>query len=426
MVTVPGQDARRERPPRIERTVKIVPSFVVFADDWGAHPSSCQHLFRRIATRHKTVWVNTLGLRAPRLSLDDVKRGARKISRWFDREKPNASVDVAREEPLVHVVSPPMLPWSRPNALRHVQRFALARALRDAKAKHGLEHPIVVTTLPNAVDALGVIGERRTIYYCVDDFTLWPGVDAIAARTMEEELLGRVDAVVATSDALRRTRTRGDRVPHLLPHGVDVERLAMASDPSTDPWPGIRRGRPVLGYLGLLDERTDATLVAQVAHARPDWDIVLVGPVDRVPELLQRVPNIRRVPAVKYEDVPRVLAAFDVAILPYARNELTTAINPLKLREYLASGRPIVATPLPEVARYSDLVHLAATAETFINACSFAIDGPRDLRAERLPRLRDESWDARAEEFLSICLADDDNTARESTPRGPALEEVPT
>jgi glycosyltransferase involved in cell wall biosynthesis len=395
--------------------VQDLPSFVVFADDWGEHPSSCQHLFRRVAQRHRTVWVNTLGLRAPRLSVDDLRRGARKVRRWFETSRDTAEAandSNANASPShVHVIAPPMLPWSRPSALRAVQRIALRHALAAAKEKFALDRPVIVTTLPNAVDALGVIGERRVVYYCVDDFTLWPGVDAIAARTMEEELLARADVVITTSEALRRSRTRGSNVPHSLPHGVDVDHLATASDPATDPWPGIRNGRPVLGYLGLIDERTDASLVAQIARSRPDWDIALVGPVDRVPDLLRRVSNIRLVPAVRYEQVPRVLAAFDVAILPYARNELTRAINPLKLREYLASGRPVVATPLPEVAAYSDVVHLASNAETFVAACAFAIDGPRDLRAERLPRLRNESWDARAEAFLSMCLsANDRNT----------------
>lgn len=385
--------------------------FVVFSDDWGRHPSSCQHLFRRIARRHRTLWVNTLGLRPPRATVADVRRAMEKLGRWFDDavqcgvgrgigQRDAGGLDL-------YVIAPLMVPWMRPWPLRALNRRFVRNALAAAAGTLGIERPVLVVTVPNGVDAAGVLGERLLVYYCVDDFVLWPGVDRVAVQSLEAELLARADVVIATSERLAETRGRAGKSAFVLPHGVDVEELARVCDPETVPLAGVRRGRPVLGYLGLVDERIDANLLAAVARARRDWDIVLIGPVSSVPRALRSERNVRVLGPVPYSRVVEALAAFDVAILPYVRSDLTAAINPLKLREYLASGRPVVATPLPEVVRFVPHVRVAGDAEGFVREVAAALEGPRDLRAERRALLVRESWEARAETFLQLCgLAD--------------------
>ena len=379
--------------------------FIVFADDWGAHPSSAQHLFRRIARAHRTLWVNTLGLRPPRLDRADAARVVRKLRAWGSRGAP-APTAVATDAALdLHVVAPPMLPWMRPAALRALNRHSMRGRVEREAARLGIRDPIVLTTVPNGVDGAGLAGSRALVYYCVDDFTHWPGVDALAAASLERELLGCCDLVLATSQHLADTRRAARGPTELLPHGVDVDQLGRASDPATIPLEGVRRGRPVLGYLGLLDARLDVELVTAVARARPDWDVVFVGPTDAAPDPRLALPNVRIFPAVAYARVPEALAAFDVAILPYVRSELTRSINPLKLREYLASGRPVVATSLPEVTRYAPEVRVADTREDFIAAVEAALAGPRDRRAERRALLAGESWDDRASALVARCQA---------------------
>lgn len=392
--------------------------FVVFADDWGAHPSSAQHLFRRVAREHRTLWVNTLGLRPPRLDRADAARVARKL-RAMAAPRVDASGDAPRDDRAgldLHVVAPPMLPWMRPAPLRALNRASVRALVGRACERLGLRAPVVVTTVPNGVDGAGLAGSPALVYYCVDDFTHWPGVDALAAASLERELLDRCDLVLATSQRLADTRRAARGPTELLPHGVDVELLARASDPATVPLAGVRRGRPVLGYLGLLDARLDVELVTSVARARPDWDVVFVGPTDAAPDPRLALPNVRRVPAVPYGRVPEALAAFDVAILPYVRSELTRSINPLKLREYLASGRPVVATSLPEVARYAPAVEVADAPGDFIAAVERSLADARDRRAERAPLLAGESWDDRARAFVDRCRHAHDR-GRERPPR---------
>lgn len=376
-------------------------SFIVFGDDWGGHPSSVQHLFRRIAQTHRTLWVNTVGLRPPRLDLRDAQRVVRKLRGWVS--PPTGHGPDARDDAQgldLHVVSPPMVPWMRPAGLRALNRASVRTLVGRAAHRLGLRRPVVVTTVPNGVDGRGIADAAGLAYYCVDDFTQWPGVDAAAARSLEAELLEVCDLVLATSDALVASRIpRSGRVS-LLSHGVDVDHLGRACDPETPALPGVRRGRPVLGYLGLVDARMDVDLVVGLATARPDWDIVFVGPTDTAPDPRLHRANVRFVPAVAYGRLPEALAAFDVALLPYARNGLTQAINPLKLREYLASGLPVVATSLPEVRRFAPEVAVVDTVVDTVAAIEKALAGPRDRRAARAELLRGETWDARAETFL--------------------------
>ncbi len=375
-------------------------SFVVFGDDWGAHPSSVQHLFRRVARTHRTVWVNTLGLRPPRLDRNDAARVLRKLRRW-GRTDTSAVTDPAAGLDL-HVVSPPMSPWAGPSVLRAFNRVSMRAAVEEALRRLGVRAPVVLTTVPNGVEGAGVGGSQAIVYYCVDDFTNWPGVDADVARRMEAELLEVAAGVIATSANLAATRRPRRGVTEVLPHGVDVAHFARASDPDTVAFPGVKRGRPVLGYLGLLDERMDVDLIARAAKRRPDWDFVFVGPTDRAPDPRLSRDNVRLLPAVPYDALPSVLAAFDVALLPYARNELTRSINPLKLREYLASGRPVVATSLPEVAACAPEVRLADDVDAFEREVDEALRGPRDRRAARAAMLAGEDWDLRAKTFLAM------------------------
>ena len=381
------------------------PSFIVFGDDWGAHPSSVQHLFRRIAREHRTLWVNTVGLRPPRLDRGDAARVVRKVRAMLG-PRAEAPVGSTADDGLdLHVVAPPMLPWMRPGPLRLVNRESVRRVVARAAERLGVRDPIVVATVPNGVDGAGLAGSRCLVYYCVDDFTSWPGVDRVAAAGLERELLDACDAVLATSQHLVETRRPRRGEATLLPHGVDVEHLATACDPATPPLAGVRRGRPVLGYLGLLDARLDVALVMGVARARPDWDVVFVGPTDAAPDSRLRGDNVRLFPAVPYARIPEAMASFDVAMLPYVQSELTRSINPLKLREYLASGRPIVATSLPEVARYAPEVRLADTTAETVAAVAAALAGPGDRRAARAALLSGETWDDRARTFLDRCLA---------------------
>jgi glycosyltransferase involved in cell wall biosynthesis len=214
---------------------------------------------------------------------------------------------------------------------------------------------------------------------------------------------------VATSEALFESKSARHARVRLLPHGVDWE--GFRSPRGAAPAELRALPRPRCGYAGLVDERLDVPLVAAIARAMPEATFVLLGPRQLPPGELDGIPNVRFLPPVAYDDVPAVVAELDAAFLPYVRTELTERMNPLKLRELLAAGLPVVATPLPEVRRYVPWVRPATDRDEWLAALGEALREGRSRAAERSEHVRGESWDARAEE-LSRMLESAESAAR--------------
>src|SRR5260370_13875392 len=194
------------------------PPLLVFADDWGRQPSSCQHLIRHLLGRYEVYWVNTIGTRAPRLNAATLSRALEKVRHWL---RPRTSAG-SQLPPGLHVVNPRMWPWFGSRFSRRLNRALLRRQLtcllRDLPTP-----PVAVTTLPIVADLIGQLPVRRWVYYCVDDFGQWPGLDQVPLRRMDDLLIGRADVRIAVSETLQeRIRSLGQPA-HLLTHGVDLD-----------------------------------------------------------------------------------------------------------------------------------------------------------------------------------------------------------
>jgi glycosyltransferase involved in cell wall biosynthesis len=377
--------------------------FVVFSDDWGRHPSSCQHLFRRLAPGNRVLWVNTIGTRTPTLSRADLTRAAGKLREW------TRGGDEPAEEALVDVIRPFMTPFDRFRPLRRWNARRLVGAVSCAMDRRGFRDALLVTTIPNAAGVVDRLDEAVSVYYCVDEFSEWPGADRAAMLEMERDLLGKVDLVVATSAALFEEKSAVHPRVRLLPHGVDWERFRAGE--GTAPPALVALPRPRVGYTGLTDLRLDVERVARLAGALPDVSIVFVGPRQLPPGSLDGLPNVHFLPPVAYEDLPAVLAALDAAFLPYVENALTERMNPLKLRELLAAGLPVAATPLPEVRPFAEHVHLARDDDEWVGALHAALGEGRSRADARAASVRADGWDARAEQFSRL-LQEAEATAR--------------
>jgi glycosyltransferase involved in cell wall biosynthesis len=342
------------------------------------------------------LWVNTVGLREPRLTWYDVKRGTEVIAGWLRARPADVAPGPSSPSPAPRVLRPFMLPffqWRWASALnRRLLTRALHRALHDfAPGKRR----ILVSTLPIAGFAFRDPAFARTIYYCVDDFTTWPGVSGETMLRLEAEVVEACDLLVATSTALLESRGPRAKASRLLTHGVDADRFARPTGTSTR----LSDARPpVIGMFGVIDARLDSGIVAALAKAMPDATIVLLGPVDRDVRDLTALSNVRLAGAVPYDALPAEAAQFDVCILPYVVDASTTSINPLKLKEYLATGKPVVSTPLPEAERLRPFVRVAA-ADAFVDAVAAALRDP--MPAPGLSAfLAGESWDAKASQFF--------------------------
>ena len=259
--------------------------------------------------------------------------------------------------------------------------------------------PIVITTLPLVADLIGEFPAARWVYYCVDDFSVWPGYDGATMLRMERELVPKVDTVVAVSETLQRHIAALGKPAHLLTHGVDLGHWAappVAEVPAE--FAGLEP--PILLFWGVIDRRMDTAFVRELTASLSAGTVVLIGPKeDPDPELL-RLPRVVVRPPVPFARLPALASAAGVLVMPYIDAPVTRAMQPLKLKEYLASGQPAVVRDLPSTRPWADAADLAATPEAFTAAVNLrlATGLPAGQQVAR-ERLRGEGWDAKATQF---------------------------
>lgn len=375
------------------------PDFLVFSDDWGEHPSSCQHIFRHIAKNHRVLWVNTIGMRNPTFSWADARKVVVKGSKMFRRKREAAATG---NDNHVTVCQPFMLPGTGSRMVRAFNARSVTGKVRARMGQLDMRDPVVVATVPNASEYPELLRGRKVIYYCVDDFSLWPGLEADVVRNMEAKLIEQADSIIAVSDTLYRRLAKSGKPTRLLTHGVDLE---MFSTPVESELPQLNEiPKPRVGFFGLIDGRMDWDVVSPLAKRMPEISFVFAGPVDASAGELPQLENIHFIGRVKYQELPIFVAGLEALMLPYRTGELAEAISPLKLKEYLATGKPVVSTPIAEARRWSDVICNAETVVEWNNVLSRVGD-----RVPNLPRLADnrrlfkESWKNKADQFLEIC-----------------------
>ncbi len=367
---------------------------VVFSDDWGRHPSSCQHLVAHLLPTRPVLWVNTIGTRPPRLDLATLRRAAEKFRQW-GRPKPPAATGAAPR-----VLNPRMWPSFRTRFARGLNRRFIGRALRGAVAELPVP-PVVVTTLPVTADLVGEFPAVRWVYYCVDDFGVWPGLDGRTMRTMEAELVGKVDAAVAVSETLQEHLAKFGRPSHLLTHGVDLAHFRRVPAALPDSLRGLDAlAGPLVVFWGVIDRRMDVEFVRGLAGSLEAGTVLLVGPQDDPDPALFALPRVTTLPPVPYADLPALAARAAVLVMPYADLPVTRAMQPLKLKEYLATGKPVVVRDLPATRPWADCLDVAGTPDAFAAAVRERLAGgvPAAQTAARA-RLEDEGWAAKAARF---------------------------
>ena len=203
-------------------------------------------------------------------------------------------------------------------------------------------------------DYIGRLGESLSVYYCVDEWSLFSQMDEERTRQAERLLLERVDCVFAVNDALADAKRPFNAETHVAPHGVDREHFKQALSADTAvPADLAPLPAPVLGFYGAIADWVDVELLAQVARLRPDWTLALIGTELISTSALGKLPNVHLLGRRPYEALPAYCKGFDVALIPYLESDQLPYRNPIKLREYLAAGLPIVSTHVPEVEHYA-------------------------------------------------------------------------
>jgi len=375
--------------------------FIVFSDDWGEHPSSCQHLFRQISKKHMVLWVNTVGMRNPTFTVNDLKKSIMKVNKMlslkYKRQVPKSQI--GRPD----VVQPPMLPFSNIPLIRRINRWSVVKNVQNRLNILKKLNILFVTTVPNACDFIGFFGEQRVVYYCVDDFAEWPGLEKFMVREMEEDLIRKSDIFVATSQKLYEKLSKYGKPVHLLTHGVD---LVFFRKDLIDEHPMLHSiPKPRVGFYGLFDQRCDQKLLADVANRMHEISFVITGRVVVDTSLFKNLSNIYFTGSIPYSELPAMVCGWNACFLPYKINKLTESILPLKLKEYLATGKPVVSTAVPEVKRLRNYVAIAEGVDEWVKCLYISLKGVSEK--ERICRnsfLRNESWRKKAEQFMEICI----------------------
>jgi glycosyltransferase involved in cell wall biosynthesis len=374
-------------------------NIVCFAKDWGEDPTSCNHVMRALARDNRVLWLNSVCSRRPDFgSRRDLGKIARKLAAFLRGPQ--------EVEPNLWVYTPLVLPFPYTPAAVAANRQILRATLAVLRRRLAMPEFQLWTFLPTTAEYVGSLGESLAVYYCTDEWSGFKHLGGQPVAAMEQALLAKADVVFATSRPLVESKARYNKETHLASHGVDHAHFAKALEDDTqlpDELRGLRR--PIVGFFGLIESWIDLGLLAHVAERRPDWSIVLVGKAAADVSSLRRHANVHLLGRRPYAELPRYAKAFDVAVCPFAQDELCRNVNPIKLREYLSAGVPVVASGIPEAAAYGDSCRLARTPDEFLAACDAAIRGDSaEARRRRSEAMRGETWAKKAEHSLRIAL----------------------
>jgi len=368
---------------------------VYFGNDWFAeNRTSSHHIARCLARRGPLLYVECPGLRAPQATARDFRKLWRKLT--LALQKPRQL-----DEQLWHTTLP-QIPFRRLPLVGKCNQWLGEFLVRRAVRHVGFHNPILWFVVPHLASLIGRLGERFVVYYCIDDYAALPHMSSEIAG-LDDELTRKAHQVFVASRPLLDSKKPLNPTTCYSPHGVDVELFRQASDASLPPAELTQHlAHPVVGFFGLIEAWIDLDLLLFLSRARPQWTFLLIGRLAVDPGELRNLKNMVFAGPQPYDSLPRWARAFDVAILPYRRNRQVWNANPLKLREYLATGKPVVSVSTPEIDRFGHVAYLANTHQEFLNRIDAALaEDCAALRDRRMQSVSAMTWDARVGQALS-------------------------
>jgi glycosyltransferase involved in cell wall biosynthesis len=387
--------------PMIEPAFSIV---CVSSQPWAAElPTNRQQIMLRAAGRnHRVLFVETNDFVGRHVARALKGAGSAALRRMFTADRAFAGVLVRKA---VNV-----LPWGQKyKVANRVNAAVTARFLRRDVAR--LPKPVVLWIYdPGFSHLIGSVGEDLAVYDCVDAYEEQAGSDRRRRRLIaagDARAASRAGLVFATTHALLNRQLKRNERTHLVRNVGDYEHFRAASE-RTHPSGVAQLSQPVLGFAGnFLPSKVDFGLVEEIADARPDWTLLLIGPSptearDRLEALAART-NVHWLGLKRYEDLPHYVAAFDVALIPYLENEYTRSCFPLKLYEYLAAGKPVVASGLPELEGMEPDVVVTRGVQAFVRAVESAMSlrGRADVE-RRMAIAARNTWETRTARLLEL------------------------
>lgn len=419
------------RLPAVLRGMDIV---CVSSLDWTAHWTSKQQIMHRLAAANRVLYVEE-----PVTMLAPFKVPER-WSRW----RGVAPRLEKREADLWTLTPPPLLPFGnvRPE-INRANQAVLALYVNAAVRRLDFRDYLLWTYLPTSIDLLPRLraaytatsstkslgtaaGPADVVYHCVDEHSAFPGfVKPEVVQAYDRKLTARADLVICTAEALRQSREGLNLRLHHVSNAADVTHFRQALDPEL-PVPADLAGieHPRVGVIGVHDERLDVDALVALAEADPPLQVVLVGPIrpgDVDEARLHAHVNIHLLGGKPLAELPAYLKGLDVALIPYRLNELSRNIFPLKLFEYLAGGKPVVAAALPELERFRGVIRLAGAPQEYLQLVRDALaEDTAEHTQARVALAEKNTWEHRVEEISELVESMLEEKYGEACRRGPA------
>ena len=379
-------------------------------DWWYHHPHSKAHLMRKFARDgNKVIFVNSISMGLPGLAHKDLlPRIKRKLGSYSK---------LAREtEEGITVVSPAALPFFGTAAARKVNRRLLSTQIGKLARSRGLTKPILWIAIPTAAEMIGTLDEAAVVYQVSDKYdanTMDHATDPALIRRLHEHAIDAADLVFYSGRKLFNEATRGCERSYLLEQGVDYDHWRRVGDGTVTVAPEVANiPRPRLGYFGAIEPwLVDQELIKRAARERPEWQWIFIGNKSRGLEI-EELSNTHFLPPVPYAELPRFAAGFDVCVLPWETEQSFTSYgSAIKVREYLATGKPVVIAPLPEYEAMSDVLRIARSRDEFFRLVEDALnESDPQAKRRRQAAVASGTWEARAEyvgELIEKVLATD-------------------
>jgi GT2 family glycosyltransferase/glycosyltransferase involved in cell wall biosynthesis len=364
-------------------------------EDWWYHNRGHidMQLMRRYALKHKVLYVNSIVMQKPNLG-----HGGKFMSRLV-RKTASIFRGLRKQGVNFWVYSPVSMPVHHVRKAARLNQMALKGQVEAARWMLGMRNPVIWVACPAACETAIKMKKSRLVYQRTDCFEEYPNVDVGTIRQFDRKLKSNADLTIYVNHKMYEDEAGHCRRAMYLDHGVDYEMFAAAANEAEKP-PDIGNvSRPIAGFFGGIDDHTsDMVFIEKVVDLLPKVNFVFVGKASADISRLLSKSNVRMLGQKPYELIPHYGKCFDVAFMPWRQGKWIEGCNPIKLKEYLSLGKPVVSTPFPELQYYRDVVYEAATPHEFAKCVQQALaeDGPDRCDARR-KKVAAATWESKAE-----------------------------
>ncbi len=371
--------------------------------DWDFIWQGHQEIMSTLAKNgNKVLFIENTGVRAP--GIRDIPRLKKRIKNWFRGVK-----GIRREMDNLYVFSPLVLPFPYFRIARWINLHLVLPILEKWMKVTDFSNSIVWTFLPTplSMDICDNLIKKVVIYYCIDNFSV-SSVSVKQIKKSEIKLLKKADLIFVTSKALYNYCSRYNDKTYTFPFAVnyqEFEEARLKRDFTFDELQNIRK--PIIGYVGGVHKWIDQGLVKRAAEKYPEYSFVFVGPLQTDVSLLKKLKNVYFLGPKEHMKLPNYIKTFDVCIIPYLLTDYTKNVYPAKLNEYLAMGKPVVSSYLPEIdafkERYGNILYVGKDVEEFGECIKSALDEDNEvLRKRRIEIAKENSWENRINKMSEL------------------------